>query len=150
MKKLLLIFFSLFTTSTQANMIVQDFSLLPGNDVTSTTDIFASYSVYTANLSSLYNPSQINVFDRNITIDIFILESMLTEVGGVSENLLIGQLSEGTYNVTANFYYNIYSADPVLHTSLTEHLNVTDVPIPASLWLFLSGLIILFKRKENS
>jgi hypothetical protein len=148
MKKALFLLL-LVSLKSQAIIIVQDFSIQPSNNVTTATDIFASYDVFTSHFSSLSSPTTIATFNNQITIDVFIFESLLTVIGGVSENLFIGQLSEGNYNITANFY-DTSSGIATLNTSLTKQVFVSAVPIPGAFWLFSSGLVFLTINNRSS
>ena len=149
MKKYILIL--LFVSfNSHASIIVQDFSILPSNSVTTATDVFATYDVFTSNNSFLSSPTQINSFGTNIAIDVFIFEGLLTVTNSISETLFIGQLPVATYGITANFY-DTSSGIAVLRTSLTEQLNVSAVPVPSALLLFLSGLgIFTIKRTHKA
>ena len=148
MKKLLLLLF-LISSNAQSSMVITDFSIQPGNNITTATDIFVSYDVVTSNLSSLYSPTEITIFDNEIVIDIFIVEGPLTAVGGVSENLFIGKLSANSYDFSANFNYG-RTWEPSLHleTVINEQINVSAVPLPGAVWFFISGLAFLGLKQK--
>lgn len=60
----------------------------------------------------------------------------------------IGVLAEGTYNANARFY-----VDNVIEHTLHDSFTVSAIPLPAAVWLFVSGLIGLIGigwRKDNS
>jgi hypothetical protein len=57
----------------------------------------------------------------------------------------IGLLDAGTYQVNA-FYF----LDGNLQATWTDAFTVSPVPIPVSIWLFASGLIILFCLNKRS
>jgi len=145
MKKLFLSLLLFVSFNTEASIIVQDFSILPSNNVNTATDVYAAYEVLTTNNSFLSSPTEVNTFGTNVTIDVYISEGLLPVISYLSETLLIGQLPEATYDITANFY-DTTSGVAVLNTSLTEHLTVSPIPIPSALALFLSGLLIFITK----
>ncbi len=59
-----------------------------------------------------------------------------------SINANIGLLNAGAYNVNANFY-----VDGILEHTLTDSFTV--VPLPAGVWLFGAGLIVLFSLNKK-
>lgn len=53
-----------------------------------------------------------------------------------SVNTDIGVLAEGTYSANARFY-----VDNVLEGNVHDSFKVSAVPLPAAVWLFVSGLV---------
>ncbi len=86
---------------------------------------------------------------NNIFISLFIVESAASNPDGVASPFEvladIGLLAVGIYNVKVDLWLQGHSID-----SITSQLEVSAVPLPAAVWLLLSGLISLFAFGKKS
>jgi len=93
------------------------------------------------------NSTQLNIANNFINIDLFVTAPsgpVIQVITPFSYFVDIGLLSAGTYSITADI---IIDGTPTFSANNT--FTVSPVPIPASILLFFSGLVVLLSFRKN-
>jgi len=109
----------------------------------STSEIVANIAGDLADPSYFISSTSLNLSGNTFIYDIFSDTS-----GGITPQILVpfevseilGTLLPGEYSFIANGYIG-----DRLTSTLSTTFAVSAVPLPASIWLFLSGIVVFFK-----
>lgn len=142
MKKIISMAFTLFSLSANSAYL-SSISISPETPITSNDTVATIYGDLADSGSYIIN-TVVTQEDNSITLDIF-----TTSLGGFqvltpfnhTENL--GGLSSGNYTFTANGYI-----DGNLSSSINTSFSVSEVPLPASAWFFLTSIGVLVGKKK--
>ena len=146
MKKMIQHLFAILLLATSVSshaalLAAPDISISP---TPSTTDDYLYATVSGSYVTAghlLINTPVANISANTIDIDFFIDEPdgpASTVIIDFSYVIDLGFLNEGNYDINAYFYMDSF-IDQVANNSLT----VSAVPVPAAVWLLMSGLLTL-------
>jgi len=105
------------------------------------------YGYYATPGYTLTNAPTVSISGSDIAIDFAISgpRGIMAQVLEPFSYLIdIGTLSVGAYSITANFYVN-----NVFNGNVGANFTVNEVPTPSTIFLFLSGVLFIYKFTQK-